>query len=76
MNFATPHLNIWVFVISYIGMIPAANLLGFAGQEFARKMPKVSGILIETTFVSGGEIRIPFQVHCSMSNADFVIRVQ
>jgi len=56
MNFATPHLNIWVFVISYIGMIPAANLLGFAGQEFARKMPKVSGILIETTFGSVVEI--------------------
>ncbi|PVH89473.1 vacuolar H+/Ca2+ exchanger [Cadophora sp. DSE1049] len=56
MNFATPHLNIWVFVVSYIGMIPAANLLGFAGQEFARKMPKVSGILIETTFGSIVEI--------------------
>lgn len=37
-------------------MIPAANLLGFAGQEFARKMPKVSGILIETTFGSVVEI--------------------
>lgn len=37
-------------------MIPAANLLGFAGQEFARKMPKVSGILIETTFGSIVEI--------------------
>ncbi|KAH7327387.1 vacuolar H+/Ca2+ exchanger [Rhexocercosporidium sp. MPI-PUGE-AT-0058] len=56
MNFVTPHLDIWVFVISYIGMIPAANLLGFAGQEFARKMPKVSGILIETTFGSIVEI--------------------
>lgn len=38
-------------------MIPAANLLGFAGQEFARKMPsKVAGILIETTFGSIVEI--------------------
>ncbi|CZT44640.1 related to vacuolar Ca2+/H+ antiporter [Rhynchosporium secalis] len=56
LNFATPHLDLWVFAISYIGMIPAANLLGFAGQEFARKMPKVSGILIETTFGSIVEI--------------------
>ena len=37
-------------------MIPSANLLGFAGQEFARKMPKVAGILIETTFGSIVEI--------------------
>lgn len=36
--------------------VPAANLLGFAGQEFARKMPKVAGILIETTFGSVVEI--------------------
>lgn len=56
MNFATRNLDIWVFAISYVGMIPAANLLGFAGQEFARKMPKVSGILIETTFGSIVEI--------------------
>lgn len=37
-------------------MVPVANLLGFAGQEFARKMPKVSGILIETAFGSIVEI--------------------
>ena len=44
--------------MSYIGIIPAANLLGFAGQEFARKMPKVAGILIETTFGSIVEIAL------------------
>ena len=37
-------------------MVPAANLLGFAGQELARKLPKVAGILIETTFGSVVEI--------------------
>jgi Ca2+:H+ antiporter len=37
-------------------MVPAANLLGFAGQEFARKMPKVAGIIIETTLGSVVEI--------------------
>lgn len=42
--------------MSYIAMVPTANLLGFAGQEFARKMPKVAGILIETTFGSIVEI--------------------
>jgi Ca2+:H+ antiporter len=47
---------LWTFATSYVGMVPAANLLGFAGQEFARKMPKVAGILIETTFGSLVEI--------------------
>lgn len=45
-----------IFTTAYIGMIPSANALGFAGQEFARKMPKVSGILIETAFGSVVEI--------------------
>jgi Ca2+:H+ antiporter len=37
-------------------MIPAANLLGFAGQEFGRKLPHVLGVLTETTFGSVVEI--------------------
>ncbi|EDU49985.1 ChaA Ca2+ H+ antiporter [Pyrenophora tritici-repentis] len=56
LNFVAPNMPIAVFVTSYIGMVPVANLLGFAGQEFARKMPKVSGILIETAFGSIVEI--------------------
>lgn len=47
---------ILVFAMAYVAMIPSANLLGFTGQEFARKMPKVSGILIEITFGSVIEI--------------------
>jgi Ca2+:H+ antiporter len=55
-NYATTKYSILIFVFSYIAMVPVANLLGFAGQEYARKMPKVSGILIETTFGSIVEI--------------------
>ncbi|KAH6981279.1 Sodium/calcium exchanger protein-domain-containing protein [Ilyonectria sp. MPI-CAGE-AT-0026] len=51
-----PGLHLWKFATAYIAVIPSANLLGFAGQEFARKMPKVAGILIETTFGSIIEI--------------------
>ncbi|KAH6889782.1 Sodium/calcium exchanger protein-domain-containing protein [Thelonectria olida] len=51
-----PGLHLWKFATAYIAVIPSANLLGFAGQEFARKMPKVVGILIETTFGSIIEI--------------------
>lgn len=47
---------VWIFATSYIGMIPAANLVGFAGQELARKIPKVAGVLLETTFGSIVEI--------------------
>jgi Ca2+:H+ antiporter len=56
LHYAAPNLPLAIFATSYIAMIPVANLLGFAGQEFARKMPKVSGILIETAFGSIVEI--------------------
>ncbi|KAH7073259.1 hypothetical protein FB567DRAFT_196417 [Paraphoma chrysanthemicola] len=56
LHYATPGLPLAIFATSYVAMVPVANLLGFAGQEFARKMPKVSGILIETAFGSIVEI--------------------
>jgi len=37
-------------------MVPAANTIGFAGQELARKMPKVLGVIMETTLGSLVEI--------------------
>lgn len=37
------------FSLAYIAMIPCANLVGFAGQELARKLPHMLGVLIETT---------------------------
>ena len=56
LNYAFPKLGVWIFAVSYVGMIPAANLIGFAGQELARKMPKAAGILIETALGSIVEI--------------------
>ncbi|GAM91503.1 hypothetical protein ANO11243_095540 [Dothideomycetidae sp. 11243] len=52
VHFALPQHHRWVFALSYIAMVPSANLLGFAGQELARKLPKVFGILLETTLGS------------------------
>ena len=49
-------MSLWVFITAYIGMVPAANLVGFAGQELARKIPKVIGVILETTFGSIVEI--------------------
>ena len=54
--YARRESTLWVFSINYIAMVPAANLLGFAGQELARKLPKVAGILLEITFGSVVEI--------------------
>lgn len=51
-HFASPDLQLWVFITSYLGIIPAANCLGFAGQELARKLPTVFGVLLETTLGS------------------------
>lgn len=55
-RYVLPEHPLLIFGFAYVGMIPSANLLGFAGQEFAKKMPKVAGILIETTFGSVVEI--------------------
>lgn len=51
-----PGFHLSKFTTAYVAVVPSANVLGFAGQKFARKMPKVAGILIETTFVSIAEI--------------------
>lgn len=56
LYYARRESTLWVFSINYIAMLPAANLLGFAGQELARKLPKVLGILLEITFGSVVEI--------------------
>ncbi|QIX01240.1 hypothetical protein AMS68_006757 [Peltaster fructicola] len=48
--------QLWIFVTAYLGMLPAANLIGFAGQELARKLPTVLGVILETTFGSIVEI--------------------
>ncbi|OAP63193.1 calcium/proton exchanger [Fonsecaea erecta] len=56
LHFVQGDHHLWTFAINYIAMVPAANLLGFAGQEMARKLPKVMGILIETTLGSVVEI--------------------
>lgn len=43
IHFVRPDLRVWIFTLNYIAIVPSANLLGFAGQELARKLPKVFG---------------------------------
>ena len=48
MHFARPDLHVWVFTLNYIAMVPSANVLGFAGGELAKKLPKTLGVVLET----------------------------
>ncbi len=56
LGYARKDLGVTIFTLNYIAMVPCANLIGFAGQELARKLPRVFGILIETTLGSVVEI--------------------
>ena len=56
LHFARPGLHVWIFILNYVAMVPTANLLGFAGGELARKLPKVWGVLTETTLSGVVEI--------------------
>lgn len=56
LRYGFSDLHLWIFAVSYVGIVAPANLLGFAGQELARKMPKVAGILVETALGSIVEI--------------------
>ncbi len=51
VRYAMPDNHLVIFILSYLAMVPCANLLGFAGQELARKVPHVIGVLTETTSV-------------------------
>lgn len=56
VRYARPEAHVWIFALNYIAMVPSANLIGFAGQELARKLPKVFGKYRTTR---------PNQRHCS-----------
>lgn len=51
VRYATEN-HVATFILAYIAMVPCANLIGFAGQQFGRKMPHVLGVLVETTYVA------------------------
>jgi Ca2+:H+ antiporter len=70
IRYAKPDKHLAIFILNYIAMVPCANLIGFAGQELARKLPKVFGVLLETTLGSVVEI-ILFMV--LLSNDDFAV---
>ena len=40
-----------IFALNFIAMVPTANLIGFAGQELARKLPIVFGMYFQYAVV-------------------------
>ncbi|KAF6225014.1 hypothetical protein HO133_010209 [Letharia lupina] len=70
IHFARPDLHLWIFILNYVAMVPTANLVGFAGQELARKLPKVLGLILET-FLGGIVEIVLFMVllHNSVNNS-------
>lgn len=38
-----PSHSVTIFALNFLAIIPTANLIGFAGQELARKLPLVFG---------------------------------
>ncbi|KAH8889796.1 hypothetical protein GQ53DRAFT_748024 [Thozetella sp. PMI_491] len=56
VRYAMPTESLIIFIISYLAMVPCANMIGFAAQEMARKAPHVFGVLTETTLGSLVEI--------------------
>ncbi|KAJ9199964.1 hypothetical protein DTO164E3_4421 [Paecilomyces variotii] len=67
IHFARPDLHVWIFALNYIAMVPTANLLGFAGGELSKKLPRVPGILLETTLSAVVEIVLMMTL---ISNSD------
>jgi len=48
LGFARKDLGLYIFAFNFIAMIPSANMLAFASQEIALKMPKTYGAVFET----------------------------
>ncbi|RAH50151.1 hydrogen/calcium exchanger domain-containing protein [Aspergillus brunneoviolaceus CBS 621.78] len=76
IHFARPDLHVWVFALNYIAMVPSANLLGFAGGELAKKLPKVFGVLLETTLSSVVEIVLFMVLIHNDRNGDLIPVIQ
>ncbi|KAK2613501.1 hypothetical protein N8I77_000413 [Diaporthe amygdali] len=56
VKYAAGEQHLAIFILTYIAMVPCANLIGFAGQEFGRKLPPVAAVIVETTLGSVVEI--------------------
>ncbi|RYP08168.1 hypothetical protein DL764_002075 [Monosporascus ibericus] len=56
IHYVREEQHVLKFSLAYVAMLPCANLIGFAGQELAKKIPHMLGVLLETTVGSVVEI--------------------
>ena len=56
LQYTHPDLHLAVFIMSYLAMVPCANLIGFASHESTRILPKVLGHLVEIVLASTPEM--------------------
>jgi Ca2+:H+ antiporter len=64
IKYSREDLHLEIFILSYLAMIPCANLIGFASQESTRKLPKVLGHLVETVLASTPEMILLLVLLC------------
>jgi Ca2+:H+ antiporter len=70
LRYARPEQHLAIFVLAYIAMVPSANLVGFAGQELARKCNHVFGVIIEVMLGSVVEI---VMFHVLLRHDQFIV---
>lgn len=71
VTYSRTDLHLAIFVLNYLAMVPCANLIGFAGQELARKVHKVFGVIMETTLGSVVEI-VLFMTLCQKGEYEVI----
>ncbi|KAI1921075.1 hypothetical protein LOZ07_003151 [Ophidiomyces ophidiicola] len=76
LHFARPDLPLWIFILNYIAMVPSANLLGFAGGELAKKLPKALGVLVETLLSGTVEIVLFMVLISNDRNNNLILVIQ
>lgn len=55
-RFAVPSHHLAIFVLNYIAMVPAANLIGFAGIHLSRHCSLAAGAMLKTMLSAAVEI--------------------
>jgi Ca2+:H+ antiporter len=70
VRYSRPDEHLAIFVLAYLAMVPCANLVGFAGQELARKFNHVFGVLTEVTLGSVVEI---IMFHVLLRHDQFIV---
>lgn len=56
LHFFLNENQLWIFITAYVGMVPAANLVSFAGHQLAQKLPNAFGVIVETAIGSCVEL--------------------